>query len=424
MNIASQSASPASGKNPSSVVGGNWIVCQLGARERYAIPRALQRRGLLRELITDFWFPQGGFRPPLLAKKMDPRWNDELAGATIKSFNGYFLAFELMGRLGGRSEWDLMIARNHAFQRHAAKRLMSLPSGGAVGGQDTIVFSYSYSALEQFREAKRKGWRTVLGQIDLGPMENELEKHLLGEHPEWHCSTLSSPPTSYWHEWREECELADTIIVNSEWAREGMLYQGIPREKIVVIPLAYQVEKAECLKPKAKGINSDFTQKQPLRVLFLGQVVARKGIYDLIAAARMLEGEDVIIDVVGAHRPLPELLPSNLRFHGAVSLSETLAWYRAADLFVLPTHSDGFAITQLEAMSHGLPVITTPRCGSVVEDGWNGCLFQQGDAVALADLLRRLSSDRDLLHAMSLRAKETVGRFSVERLAENLSLLR
>jgi len=404
--------------------GANWIVCQLGARERYAIPRALYRRGLLRELITDFWFPQGGFRPPFLAKKTDPRWNDELAEASVQSFNGYFLAFELMGRLGGWRDWDLMIARNHAFQQRAAKRLRSLGESGEDGGRDTVVFSYSYSALEQFREAKRMGWRTVLGQIDLGPMENELEKHLLGGHSEWPCSTLSSPPTSYWRDWREECALADTIIVNSEWAREGMLHQGVPSEKIVVIPLAYEVEKAEGLKLKDKGINSDFTQKQPLRVLFLGQVVARKGIYDLIEAARMLEGESVIIDVVGAHRPLPESLPSNLRFHGAVALSETSTWYRAADLFVLPTHSDGFAITQLEAMSHGLPVITTPRCGSVVVDGWNGFLFQQGDAVGLADLLRRLSADRALLPAMGLRAKETVGRFSVERLAENLSVLR
>jgi glycosyltransferase involved in cell wall biosynthesis len=412
--------------------GTKWIVCHLGGRERYAIPRALRKKGLLLELITDFWFPPGLPHPHLLRQKVLSRWKPELSGAAVRSYNGFFLAFELMARLRGLRDWDLMIARNRAFQHHAAKRLGSLPKGEAGDGRDTVVFSYSYSALEQFREAKRRGWRTVLGQIDLGPLEDELEKRLLGEHPEWACSTPSSPPPSYWQDWHEECNLADTIIVNSEWAREGVIRQGISRDKLVVIPLAYEgrgkdpeVGRMDEEETHSLGSSASqpFSKENPLRILFLGQLVARKGIYDLIDSARMLEPDPVIIDVVGPHRPLPHGLPSNLRFHGAVALSETSAWYRRADLFVLPTHSDGFAITQLEAMSHGLPVITTPCCGSVVEDGWNGVLFPPGDSVALAGILRRLSSDRDLLHTMGRRATETVGRFSLAKLAESLAAL-
>lgn len=401
--------------------GANWIVCQLGARERYAIPRALRQQGLLRELITDFWFAPGFPQPPFFGERMSSRWSADLEGANVHAFNVKFLAFELTARLKGWRDWELMIARNRAFQHHAAGRLKSLAESDA--GRETVVFSYCYSALEQFSEAKQRGWRTVLGQIDLGPMEDDLEKSLLAEHPEWPCSTPCSPPSSYWQEWREECALADTIIVNSEWARGGMIRQGIAPEKLVVIPLAYEVARdGEIPEHKSPCLQSS-DSRRPLRVLFLGQVVARKGIYDLIEAARLLEGASLVIDVVGAHPSLPPEVPSNLRFHGAVSLGGTDAWYRRADVFVLPTHSDGFAITQLEAMSHGLPVITTPHCGSVVEEGWNGCLFQPGDASALAALLRRLSSDRDLPVMMGQHARETVKRFSLVALAERLATL-
>jgi len=58
--------------------------------------------------------------------------------------------------------------------------------------------------------------------------------------------------------------------------------------------------------------------------------------------------------------------PANVEFRGRVTRDRATREYLVADAFVLPTLSDGFAITQLEAMAHGLPVIVTPNCGAVV----------------------------------------------------------
>ena len=56
---------------------------------------------------------------------------------------------------------------------------------------------------------------------------------------------------------------------------------------------------------------------------------------------------------------------------------ETAEKYKAADVFILPTLSDGFAITQLEAQAYGLPVISSKTCGGIVENGRNGIILEE-----------------------------------------------
>jgi len=456
-------------KHPSN----NWIVCHLGGRERYAIPRALKAKGLLHSLITDLWVPPDSLLArPIFSGKFDSRWHPELKGARVLAPNASSLLFEVSARLRGKRDWDLMIARNKKFQQRAVEFLKTFPDQPQKSGSPGItVFSYSYCALEIFRYARSRGWRTVLGQIDLGPGEDQLEKQILLEHPAWHCSTVHSPPPDYWSDWREECELTDRMIVNSEWARGAMIKEGMDPGKLCVIPLAYEelsdhqatssenrfsnsltlteLERVHCFDGVKRGQASDEGRKEEcerqneggeadpmgspgtrsstqgfrpaLKVLFLGQIVARKGIYDLIAAARRLKDDPVVINVVGPYRELPPSLPSNIHFHGRVNDLGARAWYEDADIFVLPTHSDGFALTQLEAMSHGLPVITTPCCGEVVRDEWNGILFPPGDVAALVGILRRLATNRELLSLMSGNARSTLGKFSLNVLSENLS---
>src|SRR2546430_17178244 len=70
------------------------------------------------------------------------------------------------------SGWPLIIARNQWFQRKVVDYLSS--SRFSVLGSQPILFAYSYAAMEIFRFAKARGWKTVLGQIDPGPVEEEI----------------------------------------------------------------------------------------------------------------------------------------------------------------------------------------------------------------------------------------------------------
>jgi len=102
--------------------------------------------------------------------------------------------------------------------------------------------------------------------------------------------------------------------------------------------------------------------------------------------------------------------PSNLKFLGRITRDQLTAVYRQAHVFVLPTISDGFAITQLEAMAHGLPVIATSNCGRVVSHGREGLIVPARDSRPLAEAISHLDGDRNLLRQMSARALDTVTR--------------
>ncbi|MDB4259906.1 glycosyltransferase family 4 protein [Akkermansiaceae bacterium] len=395
-----------------------WIVCQIGAREHYAIPRSLHRAGQLSWLLTDAWVPPGwllGKAPG--APRLRDRWHDDLVDAEVLAPTAKMLGDELKSKVKKRRGWQAIMARNHLFQQEG---LRLLEKSGAWDGEAKTVFSYSYAALEIFREAKRRGWTTVLGQIDPGPRENELVEELRKEHPEWSESKDAEPPSEYWEHWREECTLADRIVVNSAWSRSLLIETGVDAGKIEIIPLALEGPMEADVTEKFKIQNSKFTIENPLRVLFLGQAIVRKGIHDLVEAARMMPDGMWQIDVVGPHGPLPDHLPECLRFHGGVPRSDVAKWYSDADVFVLPTHSDGFALTQLEAMAHGVPVIATPACGQVVIDGVNGWIVPPGDPEALADRIRWMLENRDQHPAMSEAAHMRAAEFTLDRVAEAL----
>jgi glycosyltransferase involved in cell wall biosynthesis len=103
-----------------------------------------------------------------------------------------------------------------------------------------------------------------------------------------------------------------------------------------------------------------------------------------------------------------------MRLIGPVTRDQVGRLYSEAHVFVLPTISDGFGITQLEAMAHGLPVVATPNCGQVVTDGVDGFIVPARDPEALADALERIEAAPGLLREFSVRARATAARFDLE----------
>src|SRR5208283_82834 len=95
--------------------------------------------------------------------------------------------------------------------------------------------------------------------------------------------------------------------------------------------------------------------------------------------------------------------------------------YQSADVFLFPTISDGFGLTQIEAMACGLPVITTPNAGSVVRDGIDGFIVPIRNSEALAEKIELLAGDPELLNWMSQNACQRAADFSWEKYGERMT---
>jgi glycosyltransferase involved in cell wall biosynthesis len=386
----------------------SWNAVQLGSREHYAIPSALAAAGELDLLVTDSWIPAAS--EPIvrrLSKSLAGRRCSAIPDRLVRSRTLRRVLTDAVMKLGGISGWKAILQRNEWFQRWAAREV--------AGSDAPTVFSYSYTARLPFAAAKERGAKCILGQIDPGPLEVEVVRDKTAAYRDL-ASPEANPPEDYWKLWREESELADKIIVNSPWSAQLLVEEGVDAAKLLEIPLVYKLAESSGGSSQLADRNSLVTShsqhvtggSRRLRALFLGSVILRKGVGQLFDAVKMLKNEPVDLTFAG---PIGVRIPDdlsrmpNVRFLGPVDRATTEHLYREADVFLFPTLSDGFGLTQLEALGHGLPVIASKNCGQVVEDRVNGLVLSEVTPQAIADVIMELVRDRDLLAKLKSNAR-------------------
>jgi glycosyltransferase involved in cell wall biosynthesis len=438
------------------------IVAQKGAREHFLAARALHRRGMLAQLMTD-WYAfvrsakseaqsgeRGARKQKIESRNIFQRFSvsvlQHFGGASARAARCSELPDELVHAFPLRSllwKWQVRrLAAHGRLYEGYAKTDSAFASAVArchLPPHD-VFFGYSYASLEMLAAEKQRGVLTVLDQIDPGAVEFRLVAEEMARFPELAGAPVPFP-MEYYERNRREWELADIIVVNSRWSFDALVKQGVPPEKLVVIPLCYESEVRSPWPVKSGFVTSpgSVSAFSPLRVLWLGQVNVRKGIHYLMEAARLLDQNPVAADVsrlkqegshpqihfdivgpIGISEAAVKSAPSNMTFHGPVSRDLAAEWYRQSDVFVLPTLSDGFALTQLEALAHGVPVIATPNCGRVVENNKIGFIVPARDAQALAEAILKFAEDRNLTASMAPACREAVKAYSVEKYGQRL----
>lgn len=157
-----------------------------------------------------------------------------------------------------------------------------------------------------------------------------------------------------------------------------------------------------------------------MQLLFLGEIGERKGIFDLLEAisANKAHFNGKIRLRVGGKGKVEQLLgliernglQDLVSFEGWVSGQKKHLLLTEADAYVLPSYNEGLPISILEAMSYGLPIVSTDVGGipEVVHDNVNGYVIRPGDIMALGDKIRVMASDPGLRTAMGQQSLRIV----------------
>lgn len=223
-----------------------------------------------------------------------------------------------------------------------------------------------------------------------------------------------------WQNWfyriieKRYLQSVDGFIFNSQTTRD--VVNGLIKDRKPQI-IAYPPTDRFGQSVTESEIEARAREQGPLRILFLGNVIHRKGLHTLLEALRY-EQFVFSLDVVGGLKSEPEYaremrtrsevsgLQSHVFFHGSLDNEDLIDKLKSAHVLVVPSSYEGFGIVYLEGMAFGLPAIGTTAGGAteIISDGETGYLVPPDDAVMLAERLSTLAMDRDLLVRLSLNA--------------------
>lgn len=239
-----------------------------------------------------------------------------------------------------------------------------------------------------------------------------------------HLLRSSGPPWQGWRRWlyrlverRYLRTLDGCIYVSRHVQQESEKLLGAALPSVVAYPAGDHL--APHLTPA--DLETRASRPGPLHILFLGSVVPRKALHTLLAALQRLQDSDWRLAVAGSLEEAPEYarqmqalassppLAGRVVFLGLLPPEGVSRQLAGSQVLVLPSRAEGYSIACLEALAHGLPVITTTASGAVelIKPGENGYLLPPEDSQQLAEHLRRLAADSQLRLRLSQGAWQT-----------------
>ncbi|MBI2933651.1 MAG: glycosyltransferase family 4 protein [Planctomycetes bacterium] len=326
-----------------------------------------------------------------------------------------FLTKRSLISLAAKATGKLLLRDNAGFMesrladRIAVRRLESM--------RCDVLIGYEVSSLDSFEVCRRRGIVRVLDHA----AEHWREQRRVFDIERRHGAPCPRLPD--WVERRVEAvkerELARTqwLFTLSEVASRSFEDAGFPRDRITRIPLGVDLDR---FRPKAT-----YRTSGPFRILFVGNVIAKKGITYLMEAYRRLgipEAELLLVGPMGYPR---EYGPDQLRGArqiGRVDQIVLQGYYQDADVFVLPSLLDSFGMVALEAMACGTPVIISRSAGAseLVRDGIDGFVVEPRDVEGLVHRFRWCHEHRHRLEEMGRAARRRAEEYGWARHASEV----
>lgn len=230
---------------------------------------------------------------------------------------------------------------------------------------------------------------------------------------------------------------ADACITNSQ-AGKDYLIEVLHANADRVFARPYEVpdvrsisEINETLEFVENTVDLRFVDLKKPSFIFIGSLVPRKGVKDLLEACRILKEQGIknfSVLIIGDGEQRLELesftqihdLQDCVVWVGSVDYSNIGTYFYHADVFVLPTLEDTWGMVILEAMLLGKPVLASTGAGAseLVINGRNGYRFPANDPKSLAESMSKFIKDPDSVKQMGYNSKQLMEQYSPQSAAE------
>jgi len=219
------------------------------------------------------------------------------------------------------------------------------------------------------------------------------------------------------------------ITISNNEKRRLLRFYDIPEEKIVVIPNGVNVEEFKVNVNERRKIRSRLRiEDNEVVLMFAGHEFRKKGLkkgLEIIIKSLPMIKEDVKLLVIGGDNPVYyKKLASKIGVLNKIvflgMVRDIKEYYAASDIFVFPSLHEGFGLVITEAMSSGLPVITTKLTGAseLITEGYNGILLNEVDPEELARKINLLIEDEKLRKQIGKNARKTAEKYTWDETAK------
>ena len=323
-----------------------------------------------------------------------PEWAARRFGvgnAEVRSFWPHGVATRLAERLG----IDAESALHSAFGRWAAKEI-------GRGSWD-VIHCWSGVSLELLQAHGNSRGTTILAR---GSTHIRTQARILEAEERRTGVPLDRP--SKWMIDREEQEyaLADKIVILSRFTHDSFISEKISPAKLGLVPLGADCRAFRPSQEIVEQRRQRILQGDRLRVMHVGTVCFRKGMWDAAEIIRNLGIERFQFRFVGAMLQETKSLVAELRglaeFIPKQPQHDLVNYYAWADVFFAPTLEDGFQIVLGQVGASALPILTTTNGAGpdLVKEGQTGWVLPIRSPAAFAERLRWCDTHREELAAM------------------------
>jgi len=202
-------------------------------------------------------------------------------------------------------------------------------------------------------------------------------------------------------------------IAVSGWTKDQFVkYYKVQPEKVKVVYNGVDTEKYSPERKDQKIIDKMDPEPKGPRVLFMARILELKGITTLFEAIpRVLKSVDATFLFAGPGNPRRlKDLPQGTRYLGYIDHDDTPAYVAGADLYILPSFSETFPFSLLEAMSSETAVLSSTAGGipEMIENGRDGMLVTAGNVDELTEALIKLIEDDHLRRELARNGRKRV----------------